>query len=253
MNNLDSIIRTKPLAEQVLELLRERILQGQYPREERMPSEESLAQQLQVSRATLRTALAALAAEGLVQRRHGDGTYPTPNAFEITVRVRDAWNIERQIQNRGRTPSQRVLEQGLRAALPEERDDLGLSADDEVFAIRRVFNADDEPVMLAVHVVRAQGLAAVFPSEAASLPLLEFLGLYHKSAAQGGEAVFKAVLADENLARELQVAPSSPLLQLEAVLKDGSGHPFVLAWEYYRGQEGFILPVAPLPYSGKGG
>ncbi len=43
----------------------------------RLPGERELAEQLQISRPSIRSILAVLEAEGLVHRRHGSGTYPT--------------------------------------------------------------------------------------------------------------------------------------------------------------------------------
>ena len=239
------ITRSKPVSDQVQEILRSRILHGSYLLDERMPSEERLARELEVSRATVRTALVALENEGLVRRRHGDGTYPTPHAFEIVIRARDAWNIERQIEESGRIASTRLLEQGFRSPTPQESQGLALEAGEPVFAIRRLFLANDVPVMLALHVVRGPDLAPDFPPEAARLPLLEFLARYSRRPLQSGETRFKAVLAEADIAAALKVEPGSAVLLLEAVLKDDYQRPLLLAWEYYPGEEGFHLPVAP--------
>jgi DNA-binding GntR family transcriptional regulator len=114
--------------------------------------------------------------------------------------------------------------------------------------MRRLFFADDLPVMLAVHVVRVQGLAPDAPAEALRLPLLEFLARHHRHPPKSGEAHFKAVLADADTAGTLKVEPGSPLLLLEAVIRDDLDGPMLLAWEYYRGEEGFLLPVAPFHF-----
>jgi GntR family transcriptional regulator len=246
MKNIQPISRHKPVAEQAEDLLRERILQGGYPPGERMPSEDRLAEQLGVSRATVRTALAALAAEGLVQRRQGDGTYATPHAIEINVRGSEAWNIVQQIQRSGRRAEVRVLAQGSRPATEAERQAFAMEAQGGVYAIRRLFLADDVPVMLAEHAVRAEGLAGQISPEAASLTMLEFLERYYKGVLTRGEAVFKAVAASPEVAEILRVEVGSPLMRLEARLWDSSDSPAFVGWELYRGEEGFHLPVAPL-------
>ena len=55
-------------------LLCERIFRGEYADGELLPPERELAAQFEMSRVTVRTALAALEAEGLVERRQGRGT-----------------------------------------------------------------------------------------------------------------------------------------------------------------------------------
>lgn len=61
-------------AEACAERLREGILAGRWAPGERLPPERVLAEQLGVTRVTLRGGLAALAAEGLVEARQGSGT-----------------------------------------------------------------------------------------------------------------------------------------------------------------------------------
>ncbi len=68
-----SVNRT-PLYKQVAVLLREQ-LSGQYKSGDRLPSENDLARHFNVSLLTLREALRSLAQEGLIERRHGSGTY----------------------------------------------------------------------------------------------------------------------------------------------------------------------------------
>lgn len=245
MINSNLIARSKPVSEQVKDLLYTRIQEGIYTQGERMPSEERLAQEFNVSRATIRTALAALAAEGLVLRRHGDGTYPTPNVLEVSVRNLDAWNIVLQIQKSGRNPSTQVLEHGLRSASPPEREKLALQPSEQVFGIRRLFFADDLPVMLAVHVIRFEDWLPDPPPELVELTLLDFLSRYYQKDLHSSKVSFKAILAEREIAATLEIKPGSPVLLLEALLMDDQRRPLLTAWEYYRGEEGFLLPVAP--------
>ena len=85
------IQRPRSIAKQMKELLRERILQREFEPSGRLPSETQLAAEFSVSRATVRTALAALAAEGLIVRRHGDGTYVNQRVLEVTTRLDSVW------------------------------------------------------------------------------------------------------------------------------------------------------------------
>lgn len=64
-------------AEQIINDLRDRILQGKFPRGSRLPSEREIAQQYQVSVPTVREAIRGLAAVHLVEARHGAGVYVT--------------------------------------------------------------------------------------------------------------------------------------------------------------------------------
>ncbi len=63
----------RTLAEICADQLRSAILEGELPAGDRLPAEQELADQLAVSRLTLRSALIRLAGEGLVEARHGSG------------------------------------------------------------------------------------------------------------------------------------------------------------------------------------
>lgn len=65
----------KPLkvGEQIMQILETRILEGIYPLGSRLPPERSLAEEFGVSRASVRDALQALGARGMLEVRQGDG------------------------------------------------------------------------------------------------------------------------------------------------------------------------------------
>lgn len=70
-----------PLHHQLYLSLRQRLLDGAFPRDEPLPGEVRLAEEFGVSRVTLRRTLETLQHEGLVIRRHGVGTFPVPQAL----------------------------------------------------------------------------------------------------------------------------------------------------------------------------
>ena len=68
-------IRQVPLAQQVMNIVMDRIKSGVYPAGSQLPPEDVLGSQLGVSRTTIRGALDVLVARGIVNRRHGAGTF----------------------------------------------------------------------------------------------------------------------------------------------------------------------------------
>jgi GntR family transcriptional regulator, transcriptional repressor for pyruvate dehydrogenase complex len=76
-------IRRQPLYEEIAARLRSFIAAQRLEQGDRLPSERELAQQLGVSRTSVRQALAALRAIGLVDVQHGQGAYLMRSADEI--------------------------------------------------------------------------------------------------------------------------------------------------------------------------
>jgi len=79
--------RTKILHTQLMTYYRERILDGRLSAGTRLPTDEDLAALYQISRDTVRQALALLANEGLIERVQGRGTFvsqPPSNGSQVT-------------------------------------------------------------------------------------------------------------------------------------------------------------------------
>ncbi|HET6353203.1 GntR family transcriptional regulator [Streptomyces sp.] len=90
------IERPGPLYQQVAAAIRQGIAVGEFPPGSPLPSEAQLIERYEVSRPTVRNAIAALRSEGLIEVRHGKGSFvkgtPTPPLI-----------IERTITRTGKT------------------------------------------------------------------------------------------------------------------------------------------------------
>lgn len=80
-------IKREPLATEIARRLVEYLLAGAVEPGERMPSERQLAEAFGVGRSSMREALKALTLLGLVEVRHGDGTYLMRDDSALLPRV----------------------------------------------------------------------------------------------------------------------------------------------------------------------
>lgn len=78
---------TRAHAGDVASTLRRQIITGFYTVHDKLPSERHLADQMNISRGTLREALRQLEQTGLVERRAGSGTYVTYHKHEQPLSV----------------------------------------------------------------------------------------------------------------------------------------------------------------------
>ncbi|MBP6346476.1 FadR/GntR family transcriptional regulator [Neisseriaceae bacterium CLB008] len=69
------MIKNKKIYEQVADLIEDRIFQSIYQAGFKLPPERALAEELGVSRPSVRDAISMLAARGMIDSRHGDGHY----------------------------------------------------------------------------------------------------------------------------------------------------------------------------------
>lgn len=70
-----SRVARKPLYEQLVEHLRAYVVEAGLSAGDRLPSERELSERLGVSRASLRQAIVALEVQGILEVKHGEGTF----------------------------------------------------------------------------------------------------------------------------------------------------------------------------------
>ncbi|MBB5751836.1 FadR/GntR family transcriptional regulator [Prosthecomicrobium pneumaticum] len=73
--DLDGRPKAQSLADRVYHALHARIANGEFPHDQRLPSEHELAEQFDVSRPIVRGALERLRSEGLIYSRQGAGSF----------------------------------------------------------------------------------------------------------------------------------------------------------------------------------
>src|SRR6185369_4976192 len=96
--------------------------------------EPELMQEYGVSRATVRQALAALVADGLLEIRRGLGTYVTAPRFEHTIG--GFYSFSREIERHGLVPGTQVLDLRTMPAVEVVAESLGIPAGTKVVALR---------------------------------------------------------------------------------------------------------------------
>lgn len=76
---------------QVVEQIIDLVKKGVFPPGSQLPSERELAERLAISRATLREALSALQMLGLVETKHGQGTFVSAEKLSPGIRFDASW------------------------------------------------------------------------------------------------------------------------------------------------------------------
>ena len=130
-----------PLHLQIRNILKVEIQNGDYA--DKIPPEFELMERFEVSRSTVRQAIANLVDDGVLEKKQGLGTF-------ITSRPIEEWlgnftSFIDIVNGRGLVPSIRVLNQGLAEQPKEVAQTLGM---DQFFFIHRLRLADDIPLVV---------------------------------------------------------------------------------------------------------
>ena len=184
-----------------------------------LPSDAQLCEEFGVSRMTARGAVMRLVHEGLVYRVPGRGTFVAPARANRTAS--HILSFSDEMRRRGRRPRSRVVERAVRAATSDETRRLGT---DEVLVLRRVREADGEPVALETAVFPAARIGTALDGD------LEEVSVFATLAAAGlvptaGRAAIGAEAATAEGARLLGVKRGTPLLVERRLIQDQDGAP----------------------------
>ncbi|MFC9241954.1 GntR family transcriptional regulator [Streptomyces decoyicus] len=218
--------------QQIAEALRREITDGRLPVGSALPSETELAAAHGVSRGTVRQALAALLAEGLIGSRQGArhlvlSTAPSQSFTELR-------SFAQWARAGGHTPGGQVLESNRGTADREEAALLQLAPGAEVLRVLRLRTLDGEPVLLERTVYAGWIAEAVeeLPDgcESVTQALLDSRGLVFAH----GEHHLDALAAGTVDARELRVRRGSPLLRVRRTTTTAEGRPVETSDDRYR-------------------
>jgi len=210
------------LHRQLFMVLRDEIVRGEYA-SGLLPKEESLCERFGVSRITVRRALADLAAQGLVERRHGRGTFVRSDRLPL-ARARPSLSLIDSLRQAATDTQVQVLRVEQTEPPLDVAALLQLAPGEKAVHALRLRSIDGTPVMLTDAWVPArlgrQVTAATLRKQA----------LYEILLAQGvkfGRVIqeITAEVSDPVRARLMQTEVGMPLLKIVRVIHDPQARP----------------------------
>lgn len=209
-----------PLYHQAARAIEEAIEDGRLPRGSKLDGEIQLAEQLGISRPTMREAIKRLVEKGLLVRRRGIGTIVAPKPVRRAVALTSLYD---DLKEAGREPKTRVLSFAEVPCPPEIAEQLGVSAGTKVFRFERLRVAGIDPIALMRNHIPADLLAMDREG-------LEQAGLYELMR-EGGVAPqmasqrIGAKKAGDEEAELLEIEAGDPILTMDRVAFDSNGRP----------------------------
>lgn len=222
---------TRHLYLQVIDRIKADIQKGIYKENEQLPSENELAKQLGVSRATLREALRVLEEENVIIRRHGVGTFISPRPL-FTSGIEQLSSVTDMIKQAGMIPGTILLDSDTERVTDEDMERFSCSSNDEVVIFRRVRTADSEPVVYCVDKVLKKFLTTSTPLDEESLFSMLDKGTEKKIAYAVAEIA--PLGYDDEISPLLNCNRGTALLVLRQMHYNEADEPVLYSVNYFR-------------------
>jgi len=219
-----------PKFEAVGAALRREIAAGRFAETDVLPGERELSEMLDVSRTTLRRAIAGLVDQGVLAHRHGAGTFVRRNPPHVEQPLSRLTSFTEDMRLRGLTASSRVIEQGTFLPTPEEAMMLGVGPGETVYRLARLRLADGVPMAIDHSTVPLRFLERGHVAEESLYAALEDSGFRPVRALQR----LRAVIIGPAEAALLEVATGSPALDIQRIAYIVDGRCVEFSRSFYR-------------------
>jgi GntR family transcriptional regulator len=218
-----------PLHLQVSRQIEQAITSGQINPGDRIPNELDLAEELDLSRPTLRQAIAYLVDKGLLVRKRGVGTQVVMSAVRRPLELS---SLHDDLARTGQHPTTRLLDLAVRPCDDEVADALALAPRTPVLTLQRLRLAAGEPLALMTN---ALPTGLIEPDA----EVLERTGLYAAMRSAGvtmrvARQSVGACTADDRQAELLDEEPGAALLTMTRIAFDDTGRAVEYGSHVYR-------------------
>jgi len=234
-------VRQISLADQILDILIERIINGTYPPGSKLPPENQLREEFNVSRSTIRTAVSRLEDRKLVHRQRGVGTYISEN-LNISNPLNEFIEFRKLIKENGHEPGYRELSSEIVEVDEATLDDLQLEHGSQVLKIRKIFTANGDPIIYVINHIPLWVFEDSLTSQEVIIPgtTERFIEFFEGVCQQRISHFISTVKAEifENIEAPnilINEGPNTPVLVINEIGYNDKDRPILRSSEYHPG------------------
>jgi GntR family transcriptional regulator len=224
---------SKPLYNQIQEYIAELILSGKLAPDTKIQSEREFSEDLGVSRMTVRRALTELVHEGLLERRHGSGTYVAQP--KVTYEAREMINYIQAMNERNIATASQLLEFEVMAASRRLAELLGIQIGSPLYHVSVLRFANRVPVILERGFFSQSRWPKLEEWDLEKTSVYDLLTSVYKVTPSRISQTVEAVVAIDTVAQQLRVEEGFPLLLLSRIMySKGTDQPVVFSQDFLR-------------------
>jgi GntR family transcriptional regulator len=204
---------------QIADRLRTQIDEGTFATDSKLPAESELTRRFDVSRVTVRQAIAQLLAEGYVVSKQGKGTFVSRNKFVHDLKpMRGFYDA---LVAQGVEPKTKLLEFGPVATPVAIRQAFG-EGEGDCFRLKRLYLVDGEPIALVVSYLPPQASGLTW-EQANRNPIYVLLESLLSMPVTKADIHIRARSAGTSIGQALGLPPRAALLVMDRESFGGNG------------------------------
>lgn len=224
-----------PLYYQLKTILLNKIQSGAYPEGTCIPTEIQMAEDLQISRSTVRQAVAELVKDGWLERKISKGTFVCHPPEARPSYIRSFEPFYQQIRRQGKTPRTELLEMKVIEASQSLAEAMGLEPGDKVISMFRRRFSDNDP-MVTIHNHLPWSICGfVMGHDFKTESLYEIMTQDKASRPVRTRTIVCAERADTGDVDQLKIKLGAPILSFQTISYNEEGQIVDYATSHYRG------------------
>jgi GntR family transcriptional regulator len=231
MNTVDRDSQEK-LYVQVHALIKAKIESNEWPAGSQIPTEDELCRLYDVSKATVRMAIAELARDGYIRKRQGKGTYVSHSLPDLGVTMKT--KLTEDMFGEGVKASKEILVRGTKQPPADVR--AHLKSDDDVYYILCKRMVNGEPAYLEETFIPLNVVPDIDEVEVCQVPLYDLMQQ-------------NAVTKIQKVVQMIEIADMNQ--DTAAILKNGNGSSMLLLHRLLVGADGRALAYTRLMGGGR--
>jgi len=226
-------IHVQPRYLQIANHIAENIRSGELGAGDQLPTERQLAEELGVSRMTVRQALGVLTEQGLIKSQHGIGNFVTRPMLEQPVDILVGFSDN--MLKKGIQPSARLLDLKATGADQLLANEFQIPLGEPVFAIRRLRLADKMPAALEYSYFPQRYVPGLDQHDLERRSIYAILAEEYNIVLAGAVQTLEPVVALAYQAKLLEIPAGAPLMLVTRSSSDTRQRVVEFAKDLYRG------------------
>jgi DNA-binding GntR family transcriptional regulator len=194
------------------------LIKDEMKEHQKIPSENELAQQFNIARATVRQGITKLKNEGLIYSKKGSGNFVSPK--KITYSISSQTTFSEEIQKAGKTPLLKTLE--TQTILPDEEiaGQLSIPSNSALLYVKNIRFVEEVPFLFAEYYMNASKLEGI---ESALYGAQSISELYKKEYGLmpiRRHSTITIIPADDEIKEVLGLQHDLPLINISTITID---------------------------------